>query len=118
MAASASSKDFQHYNAANIKSLEGFDIAFIEEAQTISEISWRLLRPTIRKPGSEIWAAFNPRFDTDAIDKFFRGPHPPQDAIITDIQWSDNPWFPEPLRRELLNDYKADPEMAQSCLGR
>ena len=50
-------RGMQSYNAANIKSLEGFDIAWVEEAQTLSAISWRMLRPTIRKEGSEIWRA-------------------------------------------------------------
>lgn len=105
-------KGMQSFNAANIKSLEGMDIAWLEEAQTISEFSWRLLRPTIRKPGSEIWCSWNPRFDTDAVDAFFRGAHPPKDSICIEVNWQDNPWFPDVLRDEMERDRLADPDMA------
>ena len=110
-------KGLQAFNAHNIKSLEGFDVCWLEEAQTISDISWRLLRPTLRKPGSEIWVSYNPRFDTDAVDKFFRGPNPPEDSIVVEINWDDNPMFPEPLMREMINDYKNDPEMSDHVWG-
>lgn len=105
-------KGMQSFNAANIKSLEGMDICWVEEAQTISAFSWRLLRPTIRKPGSEIWCSWNPRHDTDAVDEFFRGPHPPTDAVCVEINWQDNPWFPRVLRDEMERDRRADPDMA------
>lgn len=65
-------KGLQSYNATNIKSLEGFDIAWVEEAQTVSHHSLDILRPTLRKIGSELWFSWNPRFKTDAVDKFFR----------------------------------------------
>lgn len=110
-------KGMQNYNAENIKSLEGFDIAWVEEAQTLSERSLRLLRPTIRKEGSEIWFSWNPRHDTDAVDKFFRGSSPPKNAIICAISWADNPFLPEVLREEKDADYEADPEMAEHVWG-
>jgi phage terminase large subunit len=66
-------RGMQSYNAENIKSLEDFDIAWVEEAQTLSAHSLKLLRPTIRKDGSELWFSWNPRHDTDAVDAFFRG---------------------------------------------
>ena len=106
-------KGMQSYNADNIKSLEGFDIAWVEEAQSLSERSWRLLRPTIRKPQSEIWCSWNPRHDTDAVDAFFRGPHKPKDAVCVEINWRDNPWFPVTLYDEMERDFAADPEMAE-----
>lgn len=106
-------RGMQSYSAENIKSLEDFDGAWIEEAQTLSERSLRLLRPTIRKPGSEIWASWNPRYETDAIDEFFRGDTPPTDAVVVEVNWRDNPWFPDVLRAEMELDRKRDPEMAK-----
>lgn len=110
-------RGMQSFNAHNIKSLEGFDWAWLEEAQTISARSLRLLRPTIRKDGSEIWASWNPRHDTDAIDEFLRGAHKPSDAKVVEINWDDNPWFPDVLRREMEQDYASDPEMADHVWG-
>jgi len=110
-------KGMQSYNAENIKSLEGFDIAWVEEAQTLSERSLRLLRPTIRKEGSEIWFSWNPRHDSDAVDKFFRSSSPPSNAIICPISWADNPFLPDVLLEEKDNDYAADPEMAEHVWG-
>lgn len=106
-------RGMQSYNAESIKSLEGYDIAWIEEAQSLSAVSWRLLRPTIRKEGSEIWCSWNPRHDTDPVDEFFRGPHKPADAIVCEVNWNDNPWFPQVLRAEKDRDFAADPEMAE-----
>lgn len=110
-------KGLQDYNADNIKSLEGFDWAWVEEAQSVSARSWRLLRPTIRKPDSEIWCSWNPRWDTDAVDEFFRGPHKPANATVVEINWHDNPWFPDTLRAEMERDYAANPEMAEHTWG-
>lgn len=106
-------KGMQSYNAENIKSLEGFDWAWVEEAQTLSERSWRMLRPTIRKPGSEIWCSWNPRHDTDAVDSFLRGARKPENAIVVEINWPDNPWFPTELIAEKDADFANDPEMAE-----
>ena len=105
-------RGMQSYNAENIKSLEEMDGAWIEEAQTLSSRSLRLLRPTIRKNGSEIWASWNPRYETDAIDEFFRGDEPHPDAVCVDVNWRDNPWFPDVLRDEMALDRRRDPEMA------
>jgi len=105
-------RGMQSYNAENIKSLELMDGAWIEEAQTLSARSLRLLRPTIRKKGSEIWASWNPRYETDAIDEFFRGDEPHPDAICVEVNWRDNPWFPDVLRDEMELDRRRDPEMA------
>lgn len=110
-------KGMQVYNAENIKSLEDYDIAWVEEAQSLSAVSLRLLRPTIRKPGSEIWFSWNPRHETDAVDMFFRGGKARDDAIIVPVNWNDNPWFPEVLRKERDSDYASDPEMAEHVWG-
>ena len=86
-------------NVANIKSYEGCDIAWIEEAQTTSKLSWNVLIPTIRKEGSEIWVSFNPELETDETFQRFIV-NKPDDCIVQKINWSDNPWFPETLRLE------------------
>ncbi len=102
-------RGMQNYNADNIKSLEDFDVAWVEEAQTLSARSLRLLRPTIRSPGSELWFSWNPRHDTDAVDALFRGPHPPSGSVVRQVNWRDNPWFPAELKQEMADDYAADP---------
>jgi hypothetical protein len=94
------------HNAESIKSLEGYRIAWMEEAQTISERSIELLVPTIRIPGSQIWATWNPRRKTDAIDKLLRGPNPPPDAIVRKVNFYDNPFLPAELLAEQEYDKK------------
>ena len=86
-------------NVANIKSYEGCDICWVEEAQTTSKLSWNVLIPTIRKEGSEIWISFNPELETDETFKRWIL-NPPENSIIQKIGWQDNPWFPETLRLE------------------
>lgn len=100
----------QDHTAESIKSLEGYDIAWVEEAQSLSEKSLRLLRPTIRKPGSELWFSWNPFDKSDPIDKFLRGKAKPDDAIVIQANWSDNPWFPDVLEQERQIDLKNSPE--------
>lgn len=105
-------RGMQSYNADSIKSLEAYDIAWVEEAQTLSAMSLELLRPTIRKEGSELWFGWNPRNRTDAVDVFFRkSPHP--DAVSVHVNWRDNPWFPEVLRKEMEHDKETDPDAAE-----
>jgi phage terminase large subunit len=110
-------RGMQSFNAESIKSLEGFDIAWVEEAQTLSDLSLRMLRPTIRNEGSELLFSWNPRHDTDAVDQFLRGARRPKDAIVVEVNWNDNPWFPDVLKREKDEDYAADPEMAEHVWG-
>ena len=86
-------------NVANIKSYEGVDICWVEEAQTTSRLSWNILIPTIRKQGSEIWISFNPELETDETYQRFVL-NPPADCIQIKINWSDNPWFPDTLMLE------------------
>lgn len=86
-------------NVANVKSYEGVDICWVEEAQTVSRLSWNTLIPTIRKEKSEIWVSFNPELETDETYQRFVI-HAPENAIVQKINWSDNPWFPETLREE------------------
>lgn len=100
----------QNHTADSIKSLEGFRIAWVEEAQSLSQRSLDLLRPTIRAPGSEIWFSWNPSKDTDPVDLLLRGETPPPGAIVVPANWSDNPWFPDELRDEKDYDQRRDPE--------
>ena len=86
-------------NIANVKSFEGIDVCWVEEANTVSKLSWSTLIPTIRKEQSEIWVSFNPELDTDETYQRFVA-MPPDGAIVQKINWSDNPWFPETLRLE------------------
>lgn len=87
------------HNVTKIKSFEGVDVCWVEEAQTVSKSSWDVLLPTIRKDGSEIWITFNPELDTDETYKRFVV-SPPSNAVVQKINWSDNPWFPQVLRDE------------------
>lgn len=94
---------------SKVKSLEGFDIVWVEEAQTVSHKSWEVLIPTIRKPGSEIWVTFNPEFEEDPTYQRFVV-NPPDNALIIEINWNDNPWFPEELRAEKDYLLRTDPD--------
>lgn len=105
-------KGMQSYNASNIKSLEGYDIAWVEEAQTLSQHSLDLLRPTLRKEGSELWFSWNPRHKTDPVDQFFRK-SPPPEAVSVMVNWYDNPWFPDVLRKEMEHDFASDEDKAE-----
>jgi phage terminase large subunit len=96
-------------NIANVKSYEGVDIAWVEEANTTSKLSWSTLIPTIRKEKSEIWVSFNPELETDETYQRFVI-NPPEGAIVQKINWSDNPWFPETLRIEKDNLFVRDRE--------
>lgn len=100
----------QSHTAESIKSLEGYDRAWVEEAQNLSERSLTLLRPTIREPGSEIWFSWNPKSATDPVDVLLRGTPPPPDAIVLNVSYRDNPFFPDVLRREMEWDRQRDPD--------
>ena len=100
----------QNHTADSIKSREGFDRAWFEEAQNASENSLTLLRPTIRKPGSELWFSWNPNKETDPIDQLLRGATPPSDSIVVKANYMDNPWLPDVLREEMEYDRRRDPD--------
>lgn len=102
-------KGMQDHTADSIKSLEGFKIAWVEEAQGLSEKSLRLLRPTMRAPGAEIWFSWNPDQPDDPVDGFMRK-SPPPGAIVVEVNYTENPWFPDELRAEARFDREADPE--------
>lgn len=88
-----------HHNISNIKSWEGADICWVEEAQVVSASSWDVLIPTIRKDGSEIWLTFNPELEEDETYQRFVI-SPPTEAFVIKIGWQDNKWFPDVLRME------------------
>jgi len=109
----------QNHNAESIKSLEGYHGAWVEEAQTFSQRSLDLLRPTIRAPHSEIWFSWNPRYPTDPVDDFFCGKAsrkpgvtwaPPPDSALVTANFTELPWFPNVLRKEMEWDRARDPE--------
>lgn len=100
----------QDHTSDSIKSLEGFGVAWFEEAQSASQRSLDLLRPTIRAPGSELWFSWNPNLATDPIDAFLRSDDPPPDSVVVRANYSDNPWLPDELKHEIEYDRKRDPE--------
>jgi len=100
----------QDHTSESIKSLEGFDWAWVEEAQTLSARSLELLRPTIRAPGSELWFSWNPRSASDPVDALLCGPEPPPGAIVRTVNYHDNPWFPPELEAERAFDERTKPD--------
>ena len=88
------------HNPQEIKSTEGVDVAWVEEAQAVSENSWNILIPTIRKDNSEIWITFNPGEEADPTYQRFVL-NPPPGAVVKKVNWHDNPWLPKVLRDEM-----------------
>jgi phage terminase large subunit len=100
----------QDHTAASIKSLEGFTVAWVEESQTLSAESLKLLRPTIRGDGSQIWFSWNPTRKNDPVDLLFRQGETPTDSLVVKANWEDNPWFPGVLEQERLDCLHLEPE--------
>ncbi len=95
----------QQHTVESIKSFEGCDIVWVEEAQVVSGKSWDVLIPTIRKPGSEIWITLNPQLESDeTYQRFIASPAP--GAWVCEMNYTDNPWFPEVLEAERLHAQK------------
>lgn len=88
------------FDVQGVKSTEGIDICWVEEAQTVSQTSWDVLIPTVRSDDSEVWISFNPHEDGDPTYQRFVA-NPPPDAVVVEINYDDNPWFPGVLRREM-----------------
>lgn len=97
------------HNVSNIKSLEAVDIVWVEEAQSVSKTSWDVLIPTVRKSGSEIWITFNPLLESDDTYKRYVLKPPPRSKIV-EVNWHDNPWFPDVLREEKDTLKATDPD--------
>jgi len=100
----------QNHTADSIKSLEGYDVAWVEEAQSLSQRSLDLLRPTIRKPGSELWFSWNPDKASDPVDQLLRGKDRIPSSTVVEANWRDNPWLPDVLREEKDWDQRRDPD--------
>ena len=96
-------------NPDELKSFEGADICWVEEAHNVSEHSWRMLTPTIRKAGSEIWVSFNPVEDTDPTYRRFVLETPPS-AVVVKVGYKDNPWLSAELEEERLHMLQTDPD--------
>lgn len=100
----------QDHTKESIKSLEGFHVAYVEEAQTLSGGSLEMLRPTIRAAGSELWFSWNPRSKKDPVDELLRGKAKPEDALVVEANYKDNPFFPKELEAERLHDQQHKPD--------
>lgn len=102
----------QNHTADSIKSLEGFDGAWVEEGQTLSQRSLDLLRPTLRKGQvfiiPELWFSWNPEQPSDPVE--FLRHDPPDNAIVVEANFDDNPWFPDVLRADMEYDKRRDPD--------
>jgi len=88
-------------NITKVKSYEGLDICWVEEAESVSYTSWETLIPTVRKKGSEIWVSFNPNDEMDDTYQRFVV-NPPPKAYVKKVNYNQNPWFPEELEKERL----------------
>jgi phage terminase large subunit len=95
----------------SVQSAEAIDVAWVEEARRVSARSWEILKPTIRRPNSEIWVTYNPYDPTDPVDQMFRGPSgaPPR-SLVREVNYDQNPFFPDVLREEMEWDRSRDPE--------
>lgn len=104
------------HTVESIKSFEGVDIVWPEEAQVVTKRSWDVLTPTIRKDGSEIWITLNPDMETDETYKRFvlGRPEESDDAYVVQMNWRDNPWFPAVLEKERQDTLNRDPENYQN----
>ena len=100
----------QDHTADSVKSLEGFHRAWVEEAQSLSDRSMSLLRPTIRAEGSELWFGWNPMRPTDPVDQMLRGANLPTGAVVINANWKHNPWFPKVLEQERVDCLNNTPE--------
>lgn len=100
----------QDHTAESIKSFEGLDVFWGEEAQSFSPRSIQLLRPTIRKDGSELWFSWNPRRKIDPVDAMLRAEVPPTGSVVVRANWSDNPWFPSVLEQERQDCLRMTPD--------
>lgn len=105
------------HNAGEIKSMEGIDICWVEEAANVSKASWDLLVPTIRKEGSEIWISFNPAApDGETYQRFVV--HPPEGAVVVKVGWEDmQAYFPDTLRQEMEYCRATDPDAYKHIWG-
>ena len=100
----------QNHTADSIKSLEDFARGWVEEAHSLSQRSLDILRPTLRKPGSQLWFSWNPDLSTDPVDVLLRSDKPPTNTAVVKVSYRDNPWLPDVLRAEIDYDMRRDPD--------
>jgi len=91
-----------------LKSAEGVDVCWIEEARIVTETSWKKLDPTIRKPGAEIWVSFNPELETDYLWQLFVSNEPPPNSIVRKVTYRDNPWITDDIRQQIAHMRETD----------
>ena len=96
-------------NLDSLKSLARIHVAWVDEAATVTEEAWRKLIPSVREEGSEIWVTWNPEFKRAATDKRFRF-NTPDNALGAELNYMDNPWFPDVLEQARLDDKEKRPE--------
>jgi len=97
------------HNVAQIKSMQGINVCWVEEAQLVSKASWEVLVPTIREEGSQFYIGFNPELDTDETYKrFVLNPQP--NSVVRKVNWDDNPYFPSTLEAERVALKERDPD--------
>ena len=97
------------HNLDSIKGKSRLLLAWVDEAETVSEAAWRKLLPTVREENSEVWVTWNPESEDSATKKRFQD-SPPENSKIVELNYKDNPWFPDVLEEERLNDLRLDPE--------
>jgi phage terminase large subunit len=97
-------------NLDSIKSKARVILAWVDEAENVSEAAWQKLIPTIREEESEIWVTYNPESKHSAVHQRFRV-SPSGDVKVCEINWRDNPWFPDVLNQERINDQKLRPDV-------
>lgn len=97
-------------NLDSIKSKARVILAWVDEAENVSEAAWQKLIPTIREEDSEIWVTYNPESKHSAVHQRFRVA-PSNDVKVCEINWRDNPWFPDVLNQERMNDQKLRPDV-------
>lgn len=107
----------QDHTADSIKSLEDFSRAWVEEAHSLSERSLRLLRPTIRSPGSQLWFSWNRESPDDPVDKFFEARAGDPNVRLAEASYTDNPFLPPEMLQEAEDDRRTDPELYEHVWG-
>jgi phage terminase large subunit len=98
------------HNLDSIKSKARILGAWVEEAENVSDVAWRKLLPTVREENAEVWISYNPESPDSATHRRFVE-SPPTGCVVTTINWRDNPWFPEILNQQRLDDAKQRPEI-------
>ena len=103
-------RGLQNHTAASIKSLEGFNRVWYEEGQSLSKRSIELAVPTFRVPGTQQWFSWDPDQDTDPVDTLFRENKNDPDFVCVEVNYYDNPWLPDDLRKDMERDQRRDPD--------